>query len=581
MSETNFSSCANPEPFIRLGAATKVPKLRYSLPQSSCLESKGYIPLDIPSAWFKPDPSIGAAPTDNFWDVIASPGVDVNMVKGAFSNMLVNTVQTEPVVGVVGGPSLVLADGIGPIISGLAGGEATFVVNPATENTVVAGQTVSVLAEQAISGILPVIYDDSFGRKRVRYQPKPKSIKPTISIVEHYRTCHYLGDYGAGRTLKTFSLLPGEKTKISIRSYKQVVSQSRITENVLDSFSEESSNELEQLIEQETHRKDVTDSTSIKSSEIGGGLNIQIPLPKGIKLGLGGGGGVSKSSTTNSVREASVRALNSSISKQASRSSSARNIEVNTEESITQTSEEENTVIREIENINYSRTLNFVFRQLLQEYISVTYLEDISIVFSNGYPESRRVIKLSQLQEFLEELILAPHVDDVRDAILAELSSIYDHTGTRQCFIEKRLEEIYNWETPAVLVRTIEYFRKKADLLQTYDSDPGDPDSFEVTVPGIILDVTKRILRTDSLIVEALLGQGEALDCYNMQRQWEDTVRVKLENQEREQRLEIINLQDTPAAKADKYKKVFTDCCDVPQSGCCGCFGSSTPQNPE
>jgi hypothetical protein len=185
------------------------------------------------------------------------------------------------------------------------------------------------------------------------------------------------------------------------------------------------------------------------------------------------------------------------------------------------------------------------------------------------------------LQEFLEELILAPHVDDVRDAILAELSSIYDHTGTRQCFIEKRLEEIYNWETPAVLVRTIEYFRKKADLLQTYDSDPGDPDSFEVTVPGIILDVTKRILRTDSLIVEALLGQGEALDCYNMQRQWEDTVRVKLENQEREQRLEIINLQDTPAAKADKYKKVFTDCCDVPQSGGCGCFGSSTPQNPE
>jgi hypothetical protein len=44
-------------------------------------------------------------------------------------------------------------------------------------------------------------------------------------------------------------------------------------------------------------------------------------------------------------------------------------------------------------------------------------------------------------------------------------------------------------------------------------------------VPGIILEVNKNTLRTDSLIVDALLGQGEALDCYSMKVQEADAER--------------------------------------------------------
>lgn len=43
-------------------------------------------------------------------------------------------------------------------------------------------------------------------------------LKPTFLIVEEYRLSNFLGQYGAGRTVKTFSLLPGESTTISVTS---------------------------------------------------------------------------------------------------------------------------------------------------------------------------------------------------------------------------------------------------------------------------------------------------------------------------------------------------------------------------
>jgi hypothetical protein len=40
---------------------------------------------------------------------------------------------------------------------------------------------------------------------------KPKVATPKIFVIEEYKTSSYLGDYGAGQTVGTFSLLPGGK----------------------------------------------------------------------------------------------------------------------------------------------------------------------------------------------------------------------------------------------------------------------------------------------------------------------------------------------------------------------------------
>lgn len=60
-------------------------------------------------------------------------------------------------------------------------------------------------------GYMPVPYIRFSGLRDFYYIPKPVTPKPQISIVLHYKVCSFLGDYGAGQTIKTFSLLPEKR----------------------------------------------------------------------------------------------------------------------------------------------------------------------------------------------------------------------------------------------------------------------------------------------------------------------------------------------------------------------------------
>ena len=42
-----------------------------------------------------------------------------------------------------------------------------------------------------------------------------------------------------------------------------------------------------------------------------------------------------------------------------------------------------------IDNINKSRTLNIVHRQLHQQYLSITYLNEVTFMFTNGYDSAK------------------------------------------------------------------------------------------------------------------------------------------------------------------------------------------------
>jgi hypothetical protein len=80
------------------------------------------------------------------------------------------------------------------------------------------------------------------------------------------------------------------------------------------------------------------------------------------------------------------------------------------------------------------------------------------------------------------------------------------------------------------------------------------------------LDVNKHILRTDSVVADALLGQGEALDCFNLRTQDAAAMEAHLKNTELLQKMDIVGAQDTAVGKADAYKKVFGDCCETIQT---------------
>jgi hypothetical protein len=191
---------------------------------------------------------------------------------------------------------------------------------------------------------------------------------------------------------------------------------------------------------------------------------------------------------------------------------------------------------REIVNPNLSRVLNFVFRQLLQEYVSITYLNDIKIAFSNGYPGSFRLVSIEELDSLLEEMIVPAHQQAVRDKIFNEYNLVENYKGDAQTFIQKSFTR--GWDSPAPnpgnpMPPDVTYLHKKKSIVGHYTYAGADgPRQF--TVEGPILNVDLNTLRTDSLIVDALLGQGEALDCFNSHAQDAKTQALYIENANKE-----------------------------------------------
>ena len=68
-----------------------------------------------------------------------------------------------------------------------------------------------------------------------------------------------------------------------------------------------------------------------------------------------------------------------------------------------------------------------------------------------------------------------------------------------------------------------------------------EEDLRDKTVNGIILNVTHRVLSTPAVIIDALLGQGPALDCYNQQLQQAAVVGAHLANRKIDQALAVID----------------------------------------
>ncbi|MEV5025414.1 Ig-like domain-containing protein [Paenibacillus sp. LPE1-1-1.1] len=224
-----------------------------------------------------------------------------------------------------------------------------------------------------------------------------------LIIVEQYQLSSYLGNYGAGRTLKTFSLLPGEKSKISVRSYTQSETTSKSASSVVDSFTDESAIDLEKsMANEQSNRKGYEESFKYKvSAEAKASWGFGSASINGE---VSGG--------TNGAREEFAKNMSNAVQKHVAKASSNRDMQVNTSYETKTSSSEETAIVREIENINVGRTLNFVFRQMNQEFITLLHLTDIRIGFFsvdmvNGKEvPAYREVTLPQLDALLNDTIV-------------------------------------------------------------------------------------------------------------------------------------------------------------------------------
>ena len=84
----------------------------------------------------------------------------------------------------------------------------------------VAGVPLDYIVAQVKAGKLPQIYQKLSGASALRFLDVPATPRPELMLVQHLVVRSYLGNYGAGRVVKTFSLLPGERTTITVKSFR-------------------------------------------------------------------------------------------------------------------------------------------------------------------------------------------------------------------------------------------------------------------------------------------------------------------------------------------------------------------------
>ncbi|MBS1717839.1 MAG: hypothetical protein JSS72_08930 [Armatimonadetes bacterium] len=411
--------------------------------------------------------------------------------------------------------------------------------------------------------------------------PIPSEITPKIAIVEKYKLSNFLGNYGAGRTVSTFSLLPGEKTKLSIKTFKKTTLDSKQSSSILDSYCKESADDFEDTVNKERGDKHSHQDKLDWHVSVSEDLDFGFSDTK-IDAGVAG--------SNANQREDMSKTITNSITKHAQKASSKRDVNINStyenkEESGTETSTE-----REIENINVSRTLNFIFRQINQEYLSLLHLIDARIVYTNGLPGSYVECSVQDLGtperigDFLKNIFVTETASiAVMKSICNHLCFIKDYTGEFQSFLERQDEDVANPVIPAEPLH-MSYIRQRRDLfLPPADSTKHFPNTFISsdgqlvrTVTGIIVSATTTVLRTDGLIVEALLGRGDALDTYSHGLQDESVRQKALANDKVALANQIISSGE--ADKGALYAELFPNC---PMSVCCCCGLKDKPSDPK
>ncbi|MBD2202366.1 hypothetical protein H6G33_12090 [Calothrix sp. FACHB-1219] len=536
-------STSQSEPMIKLEPGGRAPILSYNVPEPTSYSGRNIINLTIDRTWFRDEPSIGQPPIGTrapltgvtrerlveairnalqtgFFDPKLFPNVRV-------SNNALAIRPKLPVPTSTTGNAPTQAIKI--LLPTQRVGEAKPVMNA------LADLDADAIADRMLAGERLNIFRNLHGAFDYNFLPEPKTAKPRLMLIETYRLSSFLGTYGAGKVLKTFTLLPGESTKISIKTYLKTETEAKQASSILDSFTEESASDFETSLQKEQSNKENTNESFeyYAEAEAEGSWGFASANVSG---GVKGG--------SNTAREEFAKNVSSTTQKHAAKASAKRDVQVNTSFESKVESGEETAIERQLENINVSRTLNFVFRQMNQEFITLLHLVDVKVAFFNGYAESRREVPLAELDNLLQTVMKDDPTrrQQVKQLILDELKNIVDYTDTIQEFVEEK--QVGNGGTKYLRVP------KKVSIYK--DAATGT----EIAVPGVILSAMRNVLRTEGIIVDALLGQGDGLDEYSHGLQ-DEAVREKalanealrLKNEREQLALQIILSKDTEAAK--------------------------------
>lgn len=410
-----------------------------------------------------------------------------------------------------------------------------------------------------LAGLRLSLHTINSGQMIAEFLPITAKPLPILFIEEEYHITSYYGAMGEGKVVRVLTLMPGETTQITTTSYRNTETSIEETSSIFDSYSDEASNSFEQTLQNEQS----TDT----NLDISGTLNADVSLTQ--RWGTGHvKTDVNGSVSGNAGRKENIRNMSSAIGKHAIDKSSKRDVNVETNTMISDEEGQETNIVRTVSNINVSRTLNFMFRQLNQAIDVFLHLTNVRVGYYDDRPGMSMRYPLQELDDLLD-LVL---IDDaeiklgVKTAMLAEIKNIQQLSvgQLQQGFILQEPKFIAA-HTDSDNSNSGEGSSTAQEMLNTisesnYYINNNLLSYFWTTtnmfkIPGIIMNHQQLIMRTDNVVVDTELGANNALDTYSQGLQ-EQAIRLQtLENDRLQLALEIINSGD--AQKAALYAQIF------------------------
>lgn len=249
-------------------------------------------------------------------------------------------------------------------------------------------------------------------------------------------------------------------------------------------------------------------------------------------------------------------------------------MQISTKKETATEQDSETGTIRQIENINQNRTLNFVFTQLNQEYFSVISLVDFRIAFKAGdvYEE----YSMYEVEDLLSKYIADEKKEDVRK-ILRKMLDVEKEcegkSGMQLKGVKTNCKEVEQTNAKKVDQRRVSFTKdiqnQGDDKMKDSENGGGEKweyvrehtstvtlDKKESNVKGVVVKVDRHIVKTDGFVTESFLGKNDALDTFATELQKEAINERKANNSLIDSKQEAIRSIPNMLEKvADIFKK--------------------------
>ena len=395
-------------------------------------------------------------------------------------------------------------------------------------------------AANAIRGVVMVPGSDGAGRGDTTPVPEVESPEPQLFLIERYTISSTLGNYGMGRTVRTFTLLPGESTTIKLKTWQSTKESIKESSSIIDSHEQSAKDRFSSKVQDETTDKKTRSKTESWNAEA--------------EASASWGWGSAKVSGSaageyQSGREQFAKQTSESVSDHALEASSKRELSVTSSSEVTTETGSETLIERQINNVNMRRVMNFVFRELNQEYITRLHLTDIQVAYTNGLEGTWRQVPISGMRGLLSEVLTPGKIDEVAQAILKVAGVVFNAADE-----PVRVLEIVDYDPAADSISVRPMLPGPIEpptetTFYRFRRGPLAQEDAEHPVAGVLLSEQQIVMRTDSVLVEALLGQSDALDSFAMEIQ-EAAAKEKTLRNDRE-----LLLHETLRAIADPVER--------------------------